>query len=59
METRIFRDGTVFLAIPKATALELYTRATSTCFTANVTPSQNTHTQSSATTETLDLKLGS
>lgn len=27
MATRIFRDGTVFLAIPKATALELYTRA--------------------------------
>lgn len=27
MATRIFRDGTVFLSIPKATALELYTRA--------------------------------
>lgn len=27
MATRIFRDGTVFLAISKATALELYTRA--------------------------------
>ena len=27
MATRIFRDGTVFLAIPKATAMELYTRA--------------------------------
>lgn len=27
MATRIFRDGTVFLSIPKATAQELYTRA--------------------------------
>lgn len=27
MATRTYRDGTVFLAIPKATALELYTRA--------------------------------